>query len=438
MKKIIVILSLVMTPLLLLGQEGNWSLEKCIEYAYQNNLQLKQQEIMVEQSENTLLQSKLDYIPSFSGSVGHSMNWGRSVNINDLQIVQNQLSQSTSANVGASVTLFEGLSKVNTVKSNQTALEISKKDVEKLRNDISISITRAFLQVLLSKELLKTTQENFKSISEQRERTSKLVEAGSQAYSTLLEMESQLAAERVQLVNATNQLKNNLLSLMQILDLGFDNHFDIYAPDFNIDGISPSFENIENLFQLSMELPQIKGAELALQKSQYQLSAAKGRLYPTISLSAGYGTYFSSLQNKKFFDQFNENRNPSVSLSLSIPIFNQLSRSINVRNAKLAVRNSELELKNRHQTLYKEVQQAVTDAMGYYQKYLASKENLKAMQESFRYVEQKFDVGTLNGTDYTVAKTNLYKAQSDFYQSKYQFIFQLKIIDFYKGIPISL
>lgn len=418
-----------------------WSLEKCIHYAWENNLQVKQQELNVESSENTLYQSKLSYIPNFNASLGNNFNWGKSVNLQDLEKVYGT-SMSTSASLSASISLLDGLSKINTVKSNKTAVDISIQEVEKLKNEISISLTKAFLQVLLSKQILSTTRENFVSISHQRDRTEKLVNAGSQAYSSLLDIESQMATERVQLVTAENNVKTSILTLMQMMDLPYSDQFDVFAP--SLDDAVPmiTLESIDSIYTAALVLPQIKSAELNLQKSKYALSLAKGRYYPTISLSAGYGTYYSYnstiAENKPFFQQFDDNRNPSVGLSLNIPIFNSWQVATSVRNAKLGVKNYEIDLKSKHQTLYKEIQSAVLDAASYYEKYVASEANLKAMQESFRYTEQKFNVGAVNSTDYTVAKTNLFKSQSDYYQAKFQYIFQLKIIDFYKGIPISL
>ena len=212
------------------GQEA-WTLEKCIRYAAENNLQIKQQSLMVQQAENNVLQSKLDFVPSVSGSVSHNMSWGRSANLQDLEIIENKLSQSTSANLSASMNLLEGLSKFNTLKSNKTQLEIYNYEVEKLRNDISINITQAYLQVLLAQQMEKTAAESYKSVEEQVERTRKLVDAGSQAYSTLLEIQSQLGTEKVQWVTAQNDVRSNLLTLKQLLDLSPDTPFDIYVPD---------------------------------------------------------------------------------------------------------------------------------------------------------------------------------------------------------------
>jgi len=439
MKKyyILPLLILISFPALLSAQKS-WTLEECIRYAWENNLQLKQQELSVEQSQNNLGQAKLNYIPTVSASLSHSMNWGRSVNVQDLEIIENKLSQSTSASARASVNVFEGFTKSNDIKSKGILVEIAKSEVEKLRNDISVEIARSFLQILLSREILEASLASLESAQQQAERTKILVNAGSLAYSSQLEIEAQIASEKVQVVNARNQLRSSLLTLRQLLDLESDSGFDIQQvqTDFLIreyNGESP-----EELYRSSIQLPQIKIAQLNLENSKLQLSIAKGRLYPSISFSAGYGTYYSDSREQAFFDQFNENRNPSLGFGLNIPIFNNYMARTNVKNAQLGVRNAEIDHKYRLQLLYKEIQQASNDAISYFERFKASEQNVVAMEESFRYVQQKFDVGVLNATDYVVAKTNLFRAQSEMYQAKYQYLFQLKILDFYKGVPISI
>ncbi|MDP3452806.1 MAG: TolC family protein [Bacteroidales bacterium] len=431
------LLLLLIIPGILSGQK-RWSLEDCIRYAWENNLRIKQQELAIEQSENNLAQAKLNFIPTLNASVSHSMNWGRSVNVQDLQIIENKLSQSTSASARAAIGLFEGFTKKNEIKSKAVQVEVSLLEVERLRNDISVEIARSYLQILLSGEILRTAKQSYSSVEEQLERARKLVDAGSVAYSTLLEVEAQLASERFQVVNADNQLRSALLTLRHMLDLENEASFEI--EEVNVDFLITDYkdQSIDELYRHSLSLPQIKSAELNLDNSSLQLAIAKGRTLPSLSFSAGYGTYFSDSRSQPFFDQFNENRNPSIGFGLNIPIFNNLQIKTAVKNARLGVRSATIEVKSRQQLLYKEIQQANNDAASLYERYKASESNVEAIQESFRYVQQKFDIGILSATDYTVAKTNLFKAQSEYYQSKYQYVFQLKILDFYKGKPISL
>ena len=440
---IAVIFLLLAMPLKLISQD-TWSLDRCIEHAWANNLTIKQQLVEVTRSENQLLQNKLNFVPTLNASCGHSLNWGRSVDLQNLEIIHNKLSQSTSASANTSIYLLDGLSKLYNLRSSRKSVEISLQEVERLKDEISVSIVRSYLQILLSKEMLAASQESFRSISEQRDRTLLLVEAGSQPYTSLLDIESQLASERVQVVTAENQVITNTLALQQLLDLPYSDDFLIETPD--IDGTVADYlgDDIGQIYESAQDLPVIQSARMALERGDIELKTAKGQYWPKLSLSASYGTFYSSSSfapdgsTYPFFEQFRDNINPAVSIGLSIPIFNNWNVRTNVKNAKLSRQSLEIDLKMKQQNLYKEIQTAVTEADTYFRKMEAAEANVRSMQESFRYVQEKFNTGTLNGTDYTVAKVNLFKAQSEYIQAKYQFVFQLKIIDFYKGIPLTL
>ena len=439
---LIAVLTLTLSPAL--RAQETWTLDRCIEYAWSNNLSIKQQNIEVSRSEVQLLQDKLDFAPSLNVSFGHNLNWGRSVDLQNLEIIHNKLSQSTSASANASIYLLDGLSKLYGLKSSRKSLEISIQEVERLKDEISVSIAKSYLQILLAREILAAAEESFHSLQEQRYRTRLLVEAGSQPYTSLLDIESQLASERVQVVTAESQVRNNTLALQQLLDLKYSPDFRIAVPDIDYIIQGYTADNIDDIYAGALSMPVIQSARLALDKGELDLKSAKGQFYPKISLAASYGTFYSSSTFAPdgsvypFFEQFRDNINPSISLGLSIPIFNNWSVRTNVRNARLAKESLELELRAKEQTLYKEIQTAVTEAETYYRQMEAAEANVASMQESFRYVEEKFNAGALNSTDYTVARTNLLKARSEYLQAKYQFIFQLKIIDFYKGIPMSL
>ena len=438
--------ALVLTLLLSLPVRAQdiWTLDRCIEYAWANNLNIRQQSIEVSRSENQLLQDKLDFVPGLNASIGHNLNWGRSVDLQNLEIIHNKLSQSTSASVNTSIYLLDGLSKLYSLRSSRKSLEISIQEVERLKDEISVSIARSYLQILLSTEILSAAQESLRSVTEQRDRTRVLVEAGSQPYTSLLELESQLASERVQVVTAQNQLTANSLALQQLLDLPYSEDFQIAVPDISAVMAAYTEDSTDNIYASAQSMPVIKSARLALEKGELDLRSAQGQYYPKITLSAGYGTFFSSSSLAPdgsvypFFEQFRDNINPSVSIGLSIPIFNNWTVRTHVRNARLSRESLEIDLRMKQQTLYKDIQTAVTEAGTCFRQLEAAKANVESMEESFRYVQEKFDAGTLNGTDYTVAKTNLFKAWSEYIQAKYQFVFQLKIIDYYKGIPLTL
>ncbi|MBQ6310190.1 MAG: TolC family protein [Bacteroidales bacterium] len=417
-----------------------WTLSQCIEYARQNNLQVKMEEISVEQAEGNLTQSKWDLAPAVNAGLSHSMSWGRSVNLQTLEIIKNKRSMSTSGNLSASATIFSGFSKLNSIKSNATSLEIAREQVEKVKNDITIQITRAYLQLLLSREIERSAIESCNSTQEQVERTAKLVDAGSQAYSTLLEVQAQLANEKSQLVSASSDVRTNLLTLVQLLDLPAEEarNFDIVPPDSTLNEDILPEGTLDGIYTQALQLPQVKIAEYNLEKSKYDYKAIRARMLPSLSVQAGYGSYYTDGQSGAFFTQFEHNKNPSLGFSLSIPVFNGLSARMASRNARLASENTAIMLEVQKQSLYKEIQTAYNEAFNALERMKAARENMRSIQESFTYTENKFNVGMMNATDYNIAKTNLFKAISAYYQAKYQYLFELKILDFYKGKAINL
>ncbi len=418
--------------------QKKWTLQECITYAHENNLQVQKQQISVEQAENNLLSAKMEYIPSLNASMNHSMSWGRSVNLNDLEIIENRMSQSTSLNLSTSVPLFEGLQKQNTVKSNRKQLEIARTNIEKLKDDISINVAQAYLQVLLSREMEKVAVSTHAGTQQQVERCKTLVDAGSQPYSSLLELEAQLANDKLQCTNASNNVRSNMLALAQLLNIKDIEEFDIQIPDISAIDIPFTEDNVEDIYNSALSLPSIRSAELALEQSKLQYKIQKGAALPSLSFSAGYGTYYSNNQDAAFFSQFNNNRNPSMGFGLSIPIFNNWRSNTSIRNARLNVKSSEKELQLQQQNLLKEIQTAYNEALSCYEKCNASEQNMVSARESFKYTQEKFNAGMLGSTDYAVAKANLYKAESEYLQSKFQYIFQLKVLDYYKKTPITL
>ncbi|HNR27079.1 MAG TPA: TolC family protein [Bacteroidales bacterium] len=447
-----------MLPLSLQAQK-KWSLEDCIRYAWENNLTIKQQELGVEQSENIHFQSKMDFTPSLSARVSENVNWGQSVDLSTLTILNHVRSSNTGVGIYADMDLFTGFQKLNTVKQERSKVNVAIQEVQKLRNDISIEITRSYLNVLLTGEILDAAVLSRESVAEQCSRTRKLVDAGSQPLSALLEVESQLASEELQVVDAQNNLRTYLLTLKQLLDLPMEESFEIITPAIGDPGEMEPV-SIEDLYYKSLDLPQIKKTEHTKEQRQYELAIAQGGRYPRLSLSFGYSSFYSDANRKKdddtdetssgtvgdlfggssasFWEQMKNNNNPSIGLSLTIPIFSKWQVNTNVKNARLGLDMAELEIKNARQVLLKEVQQAANDATSTYLRTQAAQRNVAAMEESFRYMQQKFDIGMLNGTDYIVSKTNLFKAQSSYIQAKYEHVFKLKILDFYKGIPITL
>lgn len=434
----------------ILSAQKIWKLEDCISYAFDNNLQIKQQVLNTRYNSNILLQSKIGLAPDFNAGIGGGISWGRALDQTTYEFTENQRIISMNSNISSSLTLFSGLQQYNTIKQNEFDLMASLQDLEKLKNDISLAIAAGYLQILFNSELLNIAKNQLEQTKMQVNRTSKLVDAGSLARGALLEIEAQAAAEELNIINASNQLDISYLTLTQLLDLDSVGDFQIEIPEFGEIADQEILLTVNSVFNnANAILPQIKSAEYQLSSSEKGLGIAKGSRSPSISLNGSYGTGYSDIRERynpatgqmetyPFANQMQDNISTTLTLGLRIPIFNGWTAGTSISNAKLNVMNYELALETARNNLYKEIQQAHADAVAARKKYLATQQALASMEESFMYTEQKFEVGLVNTVDYNAEKNRLTQTQSDLLQAKYDYIFKMKILDFYRGTPLTL
>jgi outer membrane protein len=419
--------------------QKHWSLEQCINYALENNIQLKQQELNVKVNENQLTRAKFSSFPNLNANGEHNYSFVRNTNIDRKDI------QSTNMSVSSQVTLFNGFQILNTQRQEAINLMASLSDVEKVKNSIALNISAAYLQILFSQELLATAIKQKELTELQIKRTSQLVKAGSLPEGNLLEIEAQLASDELQVVNTQNQLDISYLTLTQILDLKTPEGFAIEQPNLvNFDEKVPA-DSPSNVFEIAQNsLPQIKSATLRAQSAEKGVLIAKGGRSPRLSLGASFGTGAQKILSSNngtsnpFWDQIKDNANTNVGFSLSVPIFNGWQVKTNISNSVISLQNAKYNLELEKNFLYKDIQQAYSDAMAALKKFKASEKNVVALEEAFRYAEQRFNVGLVNSLDYTTSKTRLAKAQGDLLSAKYEFIFKSKILDFYRGNPLRL
>jgi outer membrane protein len=431
------------------AQSRVWTLENCIEYALKNNIQIKQSELNIESSEVLLLESKLSLLPSLNSSVGYNYNWGRYLD-QSLNLYVDRETRQGNLGLNANLLLFAGLQKQNTLKKQKIEFQASKHATDKMKDDISLMLTQAYLSILFNRELLKVAREQVVISNEQIARTEKLVSAGTLARGSLLEIQAQNASEELSVINYENSLDLAYLDLLQILDLPGDTDFEIEVPiiDIEITGELPELATVYTL--ASERLPQVKKAELDVESAYRDVAIAKGRLSPSLSLVSGWGTNYSSNfpdfdttsanfgHVMAFGDQLRNNQSRYLGLSLNIPIFNGYQASSNVSLAKIGATNAEYNYQLTINTLRKSIEQAHSDARAAYKSFIATKKSVTSFQESFRYTEQKFNVGLSNSLDYNIAKTQLATAESELIRARYDYIFKEKILDFYMGLPLTL
>ncbi|MFC2129309.1 TolC family protein [Bacteroidota bacterium] len=448
MRKYILTISVLFSMVLCtFGQDSAWSLEDCISYAMENNIMIKQTQLNSSYNENILSQSKINRLPNLNASSSYDISFGRSLDYTTYEYIDER-TNNVFAGLTSNATLFNGFQQKNTIEKNEFNLMASIQNTEKIKNDISLNIAAAFLQILFSQELENVARNQLDITAQQVERTQKMVDAGKVAMGNALEIQAQYAAEELNLVNAENQLIMAYLNLQLMLDLQYDPEFQIVNPDLASPETSMILGNVEEVFASAEQImPQVKSSEYSLKAAEEDLAIAKGGLYPNLGISANSYTRYSDQAidyrpdadgSYTFAEQFDDNLSLGLGLDLRIPIFNRNQVKTQIANARINIENSELELQSTKNDLYRSIQQAYVDATGALKKYNSSEKALISMEESFKYTEKKFEVGLVNTVDYNTSKNQLTMTQSELLQSKYDFIFKTKILNFYKGENITL
>lgn len=452
-----------------------WNLEDCINYAFDHNLDIKKQVLAVEFTKTQVLQSALNLLPDLNANATNVWNFGATIDMYTNNFATTTV-RSNNFYLASNLTLFNGLSKFNTIKQNQINLLASKYDLDVIQNNISLSVAGYYLDILFNSELLDVANAQVKITLDQVSRISKMVDAGSSAKGVLLNIQAQASAEELNVIEAENNLSISKLSLQQLIDLPVTKDFMVEKPELKAVEKPAIVLNPQQIFDYALlARPEIKSADLRVQSAQKSLEIARGSITPTLSIGGSWGTGYSGASRevdpnapalpptirpigitqlshdtvlgyyvnstyrvKSFSSQFSDNDNKSVGFYLRIPIFNGWSGRTAISQAKIGKDQAEVDLEITKRTLRKTIEQAYADAVAALKKYNSSLQKVNAQDESFKYAQQKFDVGMMTSFDYNTSKKDLTKAQSDLLQAKYDFIFKTTILDFYMGKPISI
>jgi outer membrane protein len=427
---------------LIFSQQKVWSLEECIRYAIDNNIQIKQQSVLTEIQKNSLDLARFKLLPTLNGQASYDYSFGRALDQNTYQFY-NQTLQSDYFYLGGSAPVFNGLQNYNSIQRNKYAVLASNEDLQNIKDNVALNVALAYLQILLNKELVAANESQLNITLQQIEKTRKLVDAGSVAKGNLLQIEAQAAQEEVALITIKNQLETSYLNITQLLELKTPGGFEVVVPEISVDPNSIISGNIDEIYSIAEKnRPEIKSSEMMLRAREYDLKISQGGRSPRLSLDYSLNTRYTYISNfpsnDSFKNQIKNNKNSGIGLTLSIPILNGWQVNKNISNSRLNVENSQYSLDGTKKQLYKNIQQAYTDAAASLKKFNSSIKAVTSTEEAFRYTEQKFNVGMVTSVDYNAAKTQLLKSQSDMAQAKYEFVFKTKVLDFYKGIPLSL
>jgi outer membrane protein len=462
------------------GQDGKkWTLEECVDYAYENNLNVQRGELAMRNNEALLRQNQLSRIPTLSMTGFNGWRWGRSIDPTTNTFVTNKF-LTNGFNWNSNVTLYNGMQQVNSVRQGRKDLEASYYDLQKTRNDVALDVVGAYLNVIFTRELLETARTQLASTQAQLDQTGKLVEAGSLPVTNLLNLQSELASNEVQVINRENDVQLAMLQLKQFLQIPASDDFDIETPEFEADNFQMVPYTAEGVYLEALETqPEIKSASLNIESAKIGERIARGAQIPRLSLGLGASTNYSDqyrtptgetrteivpsqtigflqsdpsqlVQSVPFpqevpvtevrgvGDQWVDNRGYNIGFSLAIPIFQGYQIRTGIQQSKLQRESAEIAAKETRNFLRQTIETAYNDAQAASKVFEAAEKQVAALEESFRATERSYNLGAANFVDYQVASNNLFRARSDLLRSKYDYIFKLKILDFYLGNPLTL
>ena len=428
-------------------QTAPWSLEACINYAYANNLQLKQKMEEQEARKVELHTSKHSWLPAVNANMGQSFQFGRSTSKSGVIVDQN--AANTTFNINLDMPIFDGFKIPNDIAARKLDLQAAIESLNKAKEDLAVNIASYYLQVLYNKELQRVAQLQVDLDREQVNKTEAMVNAGKVPLSQLYDIKAQLARDEVTLTAATNNVQLALLDLAQSLELErSDRSFDVVTPQIT-DAVAENMSSIlppETIFDQAVTFkPQIKEQEYLLESQKRMLKVAQAGYYPKLNFGASYsnGYYHTSMggefaDTRSFGDQLKQNGQKIVGFSLSIPLFNRFQVRNSVRSARIGINNQQLLLENSKKTLYKEIQQAYYNATAAQEKYTASDKSVASSREAFSYAQARYEAGKSTVFEFNEAKTKYAQSLAEQAQAKFDFIFRAKILDFYRGTPLKL
>ncbi len=423
-----------------------WTLEECITYAIEHNIDLKQKEQDQESRKVDLSTSKNSWLPSLNANLGQNFDFGRSPSKTGVIVDQN--SANSSFYLQTSMPIFDGFKIPNDIKARKLDLLAATENLNKAKEDLAINVASYFVEALYNKELLTVAELQAALSTEQVTRTESLVNAGKVPLSQLYDIKAQQAKDEASLTEAKNNVNLSLLNLAQMLELERTGQsLDISVPEIE-DAIEKYMTSIlppDVVYNNAVAVkPQIKEQEYLLESQKKMLKVAQAGYFPKLDFSASYsnGYYHYSggtdIVNSSFSDQLNQNGRKTIGFSLSIPLFNRFQTRNNVRSSRIAILNRELMMENSKKVLYKEIQQAYFNATAAQEKYKATGKSVLASKEAFGYAENKYNAGKSTVYEYSESKTKYSQSLSEQIQAKYNYIFRAKILDFYNGIPIKL
>ena len=450
MKQYITLLLILITTLAE-AQEKKWTLKECVDYAIENNISIKQTQLDNELIAIDRKAALGNFLPTANANASHSWNIG--LNINPItNAAETQTFQNTNVGFNVGIDIYNGLQNQNRLRRANLTKIAGQYQLTKMKDDVSLNVANAFLQILFNKENLKVQKEQLLNNQKQKERTQTLVDAGSVPRGDLMDMTATVATSQQLVITAENALLISKLSLAQLLLLEDFKNFDIAETDYALAESEVMIQSADAIYDKAKEeRVELKIARANLDVAKKDIDIARGALQPSLS---GFYSFSSRATNSDrfsfdefnnvavrgpdaLFNQFSDNKENAFGLQLSIPILNGFSVRNNIERSKVAFKRSQIAVNQQEIDLKRNVYTAFTDANGALNAYEAAVIARDAREQSYKYAQERFDVGLLNAFDLNQAQTLFANSESEVIRTKYDYIFRVKVVEFYFGIPIA-
>ncbi|WP_442902426.1 TolC family protein [Flavobacterium sp.] len=433
-KKIVFFLLLI--GFQLSAQSKKWTLEECVDYAIQNNISIKQSELDLKTSDIDKLEAIGGFLPTLNGNANYSINTGASINPVTNQF-QNQTFKSFSASANSSIMLFNGLANWKTMQRAKLNKIANSYRLDKMKDDIALSIANSYLQILFNKEQLKVQKNQNLITKENIKRTQELIQAGSLPAGDIYELQATDASQEQQIVNTENALLISKIALCQTLLLDDYANFDISDEVIDLPLSNITNESQDAILEKAKEsVKDVKIAIANVDVAKKDVALSRSSYLPTLTGFLGYNTRWAESTPFSFIDQLTLFDGTAVGLQLSVPILNGFATRGRVQRAKINQERSEFQLKQAELDLERNVYQAYNDVINAKKSYEAAQKTLEARKQSFNFSKERYEVGLMNSFDFAQSTSAYENAQSEVLRTKYDYIFRTKILEFYFGIPL--
>lgn len=451
------------------------SLQECIQYAIKNNVSLRQSDATAKNSENTLEQSKFSKYPTVNGSYNLNGNAGRNVDPFSNSIVTNAIG-TNNLGVGAGMVLFDGYRIKNTVELNKLNLEAALMDVQSSKNNVSLQVALAYLNVLSTEDLIEVSQKQIEVTRLQLDRTQKLVNGGMLPETNLFDLDAQLANDELNLVNAENNHESAILTLKQAINAPSEMNLRVSRISLPNPSILAYNEKASDVYNTAVGyLPEVKAGTIRMKAADKNIDLAKALGMPTVSLNTSWGTAYSSVAKKlidqgstsnpiavsadfqgqtipfvinfpqqnfdrvniPYFNQLGNNQNLNLGLAVRVPIFNGFNKKFRTQGAEIQKMQVELQNESIKLQIRQDIDLAYINMLNAQKRFTATQAQVEALEKSFRAADSRFSAGSSTFVDYNLAKTNLDRSKSNLVVAKYDYIFRIKILDFYQNKPLE-